>query len=281
MSQLLRHYGLSRHPFARNTPKDALLHHRGFEEAHSRLSFTVELDSIAVLLAETGCGKSLLLGELNDELRAQGWAVHYLAHTTVGPFGLINVLARKAGLAPRRSRAETAMALTDTLVENERNHLLIIDEAHALPDSTLEDIRLLTIADFDRKSPFLLLLAGQPAFEDRLAEPTHHALDQRITTIARLAPLSLEENREYIAKRLEAAGAKKNPVFEDSAIEAVFDASGGVPRRINNTATAAMIVAAARRRRIVTEQDVNDARFDRGRPGIQDSYPDNPSRPEK
>ena len=66
----------------------------------------------------------------------------------------------------------------------------MIDEAHALPDATLEDVRLLTIADFDRKSPFLLLLAGQPGLDDRLAEPSHRALDQRITTIARLQPLT-------------------------------------------------------------------------------------------
>ncbi len=266
MSQLLRHFGLAHHPFARSTPKEALFRHRGFEESLSRLRFTVELDGIALLVAETGCGKSLLLGELGDELHAQGWTVYYFAHTTVSPFGLVNVLARKAGLTPRRSRAETAQALADTLVENERKHLLVLDEAHALPDSTLEDLRLLTILDFDRKSPFLLLLCGQPDVEDRLAEPTHRALDQRITTVARLAPISLDETRQYIALRLAAAGAKKNPVFDEGAIEAVFDTSVGVPRRINNAATSAMIVAAARGRRIVTAEDAHDARLDRGKP---------------
>jgi MSHA biogenesis protein MshM len=160
MSQLLQHFGFSRHPFARATPKEALFRHRGFEEAASRLRCSVDLDSIALLVAETGCGKSLLLGNLTDELRAIGWAVHYFAHATTSPFGLINVLARKVGLAPRRSRAETALALTEALINNERKNLLVLDEAHALPDCTLEDLRLLTIADFDRKSPFLLFLCG-------------------------------------------------------------------------------------------------------------------------
>lgn len=266
MSQLLRHWGLTHPPFARPTPKDALYRHPGFEEAIRRLRFTVELDSIGLLVAETGCGKSLLLGELTDELRAQGWAVHYFAHATTGPFGLINVLARKVGLAPRRSRAETAQILSEALVESERKNLLVLDEAHALPDATLEDLRLLTIADFDRKSPFLLLLCGQPPVEEHLAEPTHRAFEQRITTIARLAPLCLEETRQYIAVRLAAAGAKKNPVFDEGAIETLFDGSGGVPRRINTIATSAMIVAAARGRRIVTAEDSHDARMDRGKP---------------
>lgn len=270
MTYLLQHYGLDRNPFGRNTPKEALFRHRGFEEARSRLRFTVELDSLAILVAEPGCGKSLLLGEIGDEQRSMGWVVHYLAHSTTGPFGLVNVLARKAGLSPNRSRAETAMALADNLLADERRHLLVIDEAHNLPDSTLEDIRLLTIADFDRKSPFLLLLAGKPELEDRLTDPSHHALDQRITTIARLAPLSPQETRDYLAQRLAAAGLAGKPLFEDGAVGAIYDASAGVPRRINNVGLAAMIVAAARGRRIVTAEDVNDARLDRGRPISRD-----------
>lgn len=265
MSHLLQHYGFTRHPFARHTPKDAMLRHRGFEEALNRLRFTIELDGIAVLMADAGCGKSLLLGELADDLQRNGWVVHYFAHSTVGPFSLVNVLARKAGITPKRSRGETAMLLTDQLVADERKHLLVLDEAHELPDDTIEDIRLLTISDFDRKSPFLLLLAGHPNLDERLADPVHHALDQRITTQARLTPLGLDETRDYFNARLVAAGAKGNPVFEDGAIEAIFDCSGGIPRRINNVATSALIVAASRGRRLVTPQDVHDARLDRGR----------------
>lgn len=263
MSSLLQHFGFERHPFGRHTPAHALLRHRGFEEALSRLRFTVELDGIAVLVAEAGCGKSLLLGELADELKQQSWAVHYLAHSTIGPFSLTNVLAKKAGLAPARSRGETAMHLVDTLARDERPHLIVLDEVHKMSDDALEDVRLLTITDFDRESPFLLLLAGQPLLDDRLADPTHHALDQRITTVARLMPLSADEAAEYIDKRLRAVGVDQ-PLFERGAIDAICEASSGVPRRINNIATAALIVAAARKRRIVTAQDVHDARLDRG-----------------
>ncbi len=266
MSSFLGHFGLARPPFHRTTPPEAVFRHRGFEEALSRLRFTVELDGICVLLSEPGCGKSLLLGHLADEVSRQGPAVHCFAHSTVGPFSLVNSLARKLGLSPRRSRGETAMGLVQALLEDEHQHLLVLDEAHQLPDRTLEEVRLLTIADFDRKSPFLLLLAGQLILDERLQEPTHHALDQRVTTIARLLPLSLEETRSYLGQRLDAAGLKrKQPLFEDGAEDAIFDASAGVPRRINQIATAAMIVAASRNRRLVSGQDVHDARLDRGR----------------
>lgn len=191
--------------------------------------------------------------------------MHYFAHATFGPFGLLNVLARKIGLSPRRSRGETALAISEKLLADDRKHLLVLDEVHVMPDDTLEDVRLLTIADFDRKSPFGLILAGHPCLDDRLGEPTHHALDQRITTVARLAPLSLDETRDYVRLRLDASGARGQPTFEDDAVSALFDASTGVPRRLNRIASSAMIVAASRKKNIVAAQDVHDARVDRGR----------------
>ncbi len=262
---LVRHFRLQTHPFGRTAPKNAVHRHRGFDEAFERLRLTVEIDGICALLAEPGCGKSLLLGQLADDLQTKGSVVHYFAHSTVGPFGLLNVLARKTGLVPRRSRAETALAVSEKLLGDDRRHLLVVDEAHVMPDDTLEDLRLLTIADFDRKSPFGLILAGHPSLDDRLAEPTNHALDQRITTLARLAPLSLDETREYVRLRLDASGARGQPLFDDEAIAALFESSTGVPRRLNRIASAAMIVAASRRKNIVAAQDVNDARIDRGR----------------
>jgi|ETNmetMinimDraft_26_1059896.scaffolds.fasta_scaffold06009_2 type II secretory pathway predicted ATPase ExeA len=265
ITSLLAHFGLTRHPFSRRTPADAVVHHRGFAEALARLRFCVELDGIAMLVAEAGCGKSLLLGVLADSLQDADWTVHYFAHTSTGPFGLINVLARQSGLGPRRSRAETAQALLRAWHDDQTNHLLVIDEAHELPDATLEDIRLLTIGEFDRDSPFLLLLAGHPRLDERLAEPTHHALDQRVTAVARLAPLGVDEVRAYVQQRLAAAGLDDRPLLEPDAVDALADASAGIPRMINNLATAALIVAASRGRRLVTAQDVRDAQMDRGR----------------
>ena len=141
-----------------------------------------------------------------------------------------------------------------------------MDEAAELSDSTLADVRLLTIGEFDRSSPFLLLLAGSPSLDDRLADPTHHALEQRISAFARLQPLCAEETTKYINLRLVAVSTKAKPVFEEGAIEAIFEGASGVPRRINNIATSALIVTAARGRKLVTAQDVHDALLDRGRP---------------
>ena len=149
--------------------------------------------------------------------------------------------------------------------DDQHRHLLVIDEAHELPDASLEDIRLLTIGEFDRDSPFLLLLAGHSRLDERLAQPPHHALDQRITALARLSPLGVDEVRAYVHQRLAAAGLGERPLLDPDAIDVLAEASAGIPRMINNLATAALIVAAARGRRLVMAQDVRDAQMDRGR----------------
>jgi len=110
MSNFLKFYGFTYHPFGRKTPKEAVFRHGGFNEALSRLEFTVELESICGLISEPGCGKSLLLGDLSSSLQVGGHVVHYFSHSSVGPFGLVNVLARRMGVTPRRSRGETADA---------------------------------------------------------------------------------------------------------------------------------------------------------------------------
>lgn len=265
-SPLLTFFGFSCHPFGRHTASKAVLRHAGFEEGLRRLSFAADTDGIAELISEPGLGKSLLLGELAASLQKLGFVVLYFAHTSVGPSGLLNVIARSLHVSPRRSLAETAQCLFQKILDERLLLLLIVDEVQEMPDASLRDLRLLTIADFDRSSPFHLIVSGQPSLAERLSEPQHRALDQRITTVARLAPLSLEESRAYLACRLAAAGAPPEPVFDDGAVQALFDASSGVPRAINHLATASLVVAAAKNRRTVYAQDVYDARLDRGRP---------------
>jgi len=76
---LLTHFGLKAAPFGRQAPSDALLEHRGFSEARRRIRFTAEMDGFAALVADPGCGKSLLLGVVADALQRADWAVHYFA----------------------------------------------------------------------------------------------------------------------------------------------------------------------------------------------------------
>ena len=116
--------------------------------------------------------------------------------------------------------------------------------APLLPDESLEDLRLLTADAFDRRSPFALVLCGQPRLRERLAEPRHVALAQRIGVRIRLRPLTEGEVGLFIAQHLKAAGAP-GTLFDAQATAALFQHTRGVPRLVQNLALGAALAAMA------------------------------------
>jgi len=261
MTSLEKHFGLSQQPFPRSAPDAALLRHAGLEDVLSRLRFALARDSIALLVAESGCGKSTSLALFARSLDAANHNLLALSLTTVGAFGFLASICAAAGLKSRRFKSETASLLLAHLRGLPKRTVLLVDEAHLLPDDSLEDLRLLTADDFDRKSPFALVLVGQPLLRDRLSEPRHYALSQRIATRLRLRPLNEAEVPIFLDRHMKAAGTKTNP-FTPEAVSAIFQHSRGIPRIVQNVALAAMLVALPLAKKSVDETCVQQAIVD-------------------
>lgn len=261
MTTLEEHFGLSQPPFPKTAPEPALLRHPGLAAILERLRFALQRDTIACLVAESGCGKSTALALFAKSLDAASYAVLALSLTTVGPFGLISHLAALCGLRPARFKSTTAAALLAHLRGLPKRPVVLIDEAHLLPDASLEDLRLLTADDFDRRSPFALVLVGQPLLRERLAEPQHYALAQRLGVRLRLRPLAEPEVPLFLERQLTAAGARNNP-FEPEATTALFHHTRGIPRLVQNVALAAMLGALEAGKRTIDAATVQQAVVD-------------------
>jgi type II secretory pathway predicted ATPase ExeA len=262
VENLLRHFGLTRLPFARSVPADGLLEHKSFIEARERLRLAVESRTAMLLTADHGLGKSTLLGTFADGLDKSKVRLVYTALCSCGPFGLIGQLAQRYGIRAKRSSAQTAQVVLDELGRSDKQEILVLDEGHRLPRESLDELRLLSNLDFDRTPPFALVLAGQPPLRETLAMPELASLAQRLPMRASLSPLTAQETVDYLDRRLRAAGAQAT-IFRPGAADKVFERSGGVPREINNVATAALLVAAAANKKHVDVREVEDAVFDR------------------
>jgi type II secretory pathway predicted ATPase ExeA len=181
------------------------------------------------------------------------WAAHFgLART---PFGKAiaagDLFARQAhalGAQPRYLKAELMAQAADLLAaetaERHRTVVLIVDEAHLLQPDQLEELRLMTNADMDSASPFAGILIGQPTLARQLRMGTFAALDQRIATRYAIKPMDLAESAAYLRHHMTLAG-REEPLFADDAIARLHRVSSGLPRALNNAATAALIAAAA------------------------------------
>ena len=128
--------------------------------------------------------------------------------------------------------------------ERHRRVVVICDESHLLQPDQLEELRLLTNSEMDSASPFAAILAGQPTLNRQLRMGMFAALDQRIATRFVIKPMDLAESAAYLRHHLKLAG-RDEPLLADNAVARLHRVANGLPRALNNAATAALIAAAA------------------------------------
>ena len=145
--------------------------------------------------------------------------------------------------------------LRDTLQDG-KHVVVAIDEAQLINDeSVFEELRLLL--NFQTETRFLLtlILSGQPELREKL--DSNKQFSQRITLSYHLKPLNFDETVKYLAHRLEVAGLKEN-IFDEKAMEMIFERSGGIPRQINNLANMSMLAAFSKGEKVITEALVQE-----------------------
>jgi len=139
-----------------------------------------------------------------------------------------------------------------------RHVVVMIDEAQNLSPEALEQVRLLTNLETAKEKLLQMVLLGQPELRQLLQRQNLRQLSQRITARYHLAPLNQEETLAYIKHRMQVAGAQRNP-FRRSAMRALYQRSGGVPRLINIIADRSLVSAYARESGNITPAMVHAA----------------------
>ena len=167
------------------------------------------------------------------------------------------------GLPTERNRAAAFRAIrsevTRLTLEARQRPVLIVDEAHHLRNDVLEDLRLLTNYKMDSENRLCLLLVGLTELRRRLSMAVHESLAQRLVVRFHLAGLAHDELAGYLVHRLRLAGCEL-PLFEPPAVEALFQATHGLPRKVNRLAHYALSAAAIEKARTVTPEHVQAAR---------------------
>jgi MSHA biogenesis protein MshM len=136
--------------------------------------------------------------------------------------------------------------ITDRLVELSnaaKRVVVLIDEAQAMPEETLEALRLLTNLETEKFKLIQVVMFGQPELDKRLNQESVRQLRQRITFSYRLKPLDRENIGSYIQHRLVIAGYEGSELFTARAIREISRASRGIPRLINILSHKAMLAA--------------------------------------
>jgi len=250
------HFGLGRTPFTKAVPASKLFERTAHAEAVARIRYCVSENTIAALTGDVGAGKTIALRAAVASLDRTRHTVVYVPNPAFGTRGLYVSIVSALGGVARFHKAEV-MAQAATLLaaeeaERHRRVLVIFDEAHLLSPAQLEELRLLTSSEMDSASPFALVLAGQPMLSRQLRLGTFAALDQRIAVRYQLAGMDLAESIAYLRHHLALAG-RTDPLVADDAAARLHRYANGLPRALNNAATAALMAAAAEGKAIVDD----------------------------
>ena len=179
----------------------------GQTELCARLTYLTKERGLGLVTGETGCGKSTAVRRFTASLDANRYFVIYLANPLLGISGLYRDLLTALGHEPPFSRpkmvARIRSVFEDLLLNKHRTPLLILDEAHFLPDTAFEQLRLLFSSHMDSQSLGALLLVGQPELRRTLRLATHEAFFQRLTTSFHLPPLDLAQSLAYIRHHIQ------------------------------------------------------------------------------
>jgi general secretion pathway protein A len=141
-------------------------------------------------------------------------------------------------------RIEVVWVINDFLLRqmaDNRETVLIIDEAQDLTNELLEQVRLLSNLETDERKLLQIVLMGQPELRERLNDHGLRQLRQRITVRYHLNPLTRAEVAQYVQHRLQVSGAQGAPYFTRPALWRIYHYSSGIPRLVNAVCDKALL----------------------------------------
>lgn len=251
-------YSLSRVPFSRDVPVDAVCMYPRFEEAAGRLLYTAKNRGFAVVAGPCGTGKTTLLRTVFSKLQHDRYRVIYISDSALSPSGFYRNAIYQLGAQPRRSLTDAKRQFAD-LVKNMPGNtgmhpVFVLDESHLFQAGMLEEIRFVLNTDFDSQSLAGIILSGQDELVDKLRLVQMTAIRQRIDQLCMLKALSKSETHKYIGHHLQTAGTL-SPIFTDSAQDAIHEFSGGIPRIVDKLCTNLLMYGCQERKPVLDEHD--------------------------
>ncbi|MCE2434203.1 MAG: AAA family ATPase [Candidatus Latescibacteria bacterium] len=213
----------------------------------------------AVLTGDLGCGKTVVSRMLIHELSSDQYEIALINRPSLSPIDFLRDMLGQLGVDIQSdARMQRALEVQAVKSANAGKYtVVIVDDADAIEDdNTFEELQ--SLFNFQRNGRFFLtlLLIGQAGLKYRVEGI--ESLAQQVARQYHLAPFKREETDAYVQTRLKKAGADRS-LFNEDALDALYQASNGVPRNINNICDVALLLGFDAKAKTVGEEQIEKA----------------------
>lgn len=266
----LQHFGLRELPFSLTPNTQFFLNMASYHKAYNMLMVSLaNAEGFIKIVGEVGTGKTMLCRKVLNTLEEdkEAYITAYIPNPVLSPKGLFLAFAEELNIEIDQDVGHHRLlkAITEKLVEysaNNKQVVLFIDEAHAMPEQTLEALRLLTNIETEQVKLFQVVLFAQPELDISLSQPSLRQLRQRITFSFEIEALDREGVERYVVHRVATAGYNGPFLFSKRALDYLYRASDGIPRVINILCHKALMVAFGKGERTVQVDHIKSAAED-------------------
>ena len=241
-------FKFKKNPFHITPDPDFLFLSPSHKEASASILYGIEQrKGFVAITGEVGVGKTTILRSYLEGADPERIRIVYIFNAALSFEKLLEQIVSELGVpAVDEDPSQLVDSLFHYLIDeykNDRDVVLIIDEAQNMPVETLERLRMLSNLETSKDKLLQIILVGQPEFEQKLDLPELRQLKQRMAIRCRIDALTHDESLAYIQHRLMKASLFHNPVFTKDALKLIVKEARGIPRIINVVCDNALITA--------------------------------------
>jgi len=231
-------YGFRVKPFQLKPDPNFFYGSKGHKRAMAYLEYGLSQgEGFIVITGEVGAGKTTLVRNLFRKLESGKILAAQIVNTHLDSDDTLRMVAAAFGLPQENSNKASLLIRLEQFFrqcdQQGKRALLVVDEAQNLSPRTVEELRMLSNFQTDDKPLLQTFLLGQPEFRKTLLSGDMQQLRQRVTATYHLGPMDLSETRSYIEHRLNTAGWRGDPSFDENAFASIYEYTDGIPRKIN------------------------------------------------
>ena len=243
MNPIIRHdiFGLTNTPFLTD-PKTPYL-----DESRQRhlanLTRFAQRRGFAAVAGRSGSGKTALVRYFTESLHQPSHKVVYLPFSNLSENDTLKALCSRLDCEPPHGKNRIINAIQTRIRDLQPgNPVIVLDEMQNATSPVMDTIRLLANDNFDAANKTTFILIGTSEFFGKLRMAINESLRQRITLFCNVRELDRMAVGEYLEHCLSDAGAE-HQIFDPTAAQLIFDASGGSIRLVKQLAAGAMAAA--------------------------------------